>query len=133
MEAVAGAPPTTPSKEDLSGIGRGLQLAMAIATWELLGAGERAGLDRDRLLAIVNASSGRNEWTRGGYPGPVGISIAGAAAVIGEAVATGRRQRVPVSLMALAASIAALGTAMRPAGADLSALRDVYRAWSREG
>ncbi len=132
VEAAAGPRQGSGGTEDLAILGRGLELGLAVATWELLDAGEHAGLDRGRLLAIVNASSGRNEWTLGRYPGPAGTSFADAVASLGEAVAAARRQAVPVPLTVLAASISELATS-GAADSDLSRLRETYASWSTKG
>jgi 3-hydroxyisobutyrate dehydrogenase len=61
---------------------RALASLNLLAATEMLRIAEAEGLDRERVLAIVNTSTGRSEATRSGLAGEVDAAAVGAAAAL---------------------------------------------------
>lgn len=85
---------------DIDLLVRALAALNLLAAIDVLRVARAEGLERDRVLAIINTSTGRNDATRSGVTGSVdAVALKAAAALAAEAGISAR-------LMALAASLA---------------------------
>jgi 3-hydroxyisobutyrate dehydrogenase-like beta-hydroxyacid dehydrogenase len=125
------ANPDRPLDTTMEQLNLALFAACFIGALELLTLGERYHLDRDRLLAIINASSGRSEATRSlvarndGSRGSSTVTIRRVMDALGWGQALAARARLFVPMTALAAEL------LRQAGQKLGRETDLQMLASR--
>jgi 3-hydroxyisobutyrate dehydrogenase-like beta-hydroxyacid dehydrogenase len=82
------APGQGPDRGALEALCRGLSAVNMLAAGEAMRVAEAEGLDRRRVLDIVNVSTGRSEATRGGVSGAPDAAALRAAASLAERAGT---------------------------------------------
>lgn len=134
-EVVQAGPPG--SGHRLKALNNAISGACMVAACELMALAGAEGLDRERALTIVNASSGRSEATRDKYPRAVlsgtwdlGFDFATILKDMARARALSRQAGVATPLTSVAAEIARLAAGQTGLRADFSQLAKTYDEWT---
>lgn len=134
-EVVYAGPPG--SGHRLKALNNGISGACMVAACELLALAGAEGLDLERALTIVNASSGRSEATRDKYPRAVlsgtwnvGFDFATILKDMTRARGLARQVGVSAPLTSVSTEIVRLAAGEAGLQADFSLLAKVYDGWA---